>query len=121
MQYMLLIYIDPEQEARLTPEEGEALLDRYRRVKGEIEAEGKLVAALKLPRRSPKSLRLEGDGLRATDGPFVETKELLGGFFIVDCESIDDAVEIAALIPAAETGCVEVRGVMDLDAMFAAR
>ena len=118
---MLLIYVDPEQEAKLTPEEGKALLDRYRRIKGEVEAEGKLVKAQKLPRRTPESLRLDGDGLRSTDGPFVETKELLGGFFIVDCDSIDEAVEIAARIPAAETGCVEVRGVLDLDAMFAAQ
>ena len=122
MNYMLMVYDPADYVAQLTDEELAALEGRYVALYHELQKEGKLVGSMRLPEnRPPETLRLNGEGdVTITDGPYAETKEILGGFFIVDCATMDEALELAARIPSAETGCVEVREVVDLDAMFAA-
>lgn len=122
MRYMLLIYVDPRDEAARSEEDAAKILDRYRRLSAELRQEGRWVDALRLPPTPPASIRLSPEeGVAITDGPFTETKELLAGFFIIKAASMDEATAVAARIPAAETGCVEVRELMDLDARFGGR
>lgn len=122
MRYMLLIYLDPEAESQRDEEETQQILARYQALAKELQDDGRWVGGLRLPERTPKSIRLKpGKGVASVDGPFTETKELLAGFFLIEAQSIDDATAVAARIPGAESGCVEVREVMDLDAMFGRR
>ena len=61
------------------------------------------------------TVRVRGEKTLTTDGPFADTKEQFGGFYLVECKDLDEAIEMAAKIPTAEFGCVEVRPVMDYD------
>jgi hypothetical protein len=80
--------------------------------------EGKLIESQQLESaRSAKSVRIRGGKVSVVDGPFAETKELLGGFNLIEAADYDEAVRIAATFPWAETGCVEVRAVRDIDAV----
>ncbi len=116
MQYMLLIYEAESQWADATPEQQQAVIEAYGVFTEELQAAGQLVAgdALELtPTASSVRVR-EGKAL-TTDGPFAETKEQLGGYYIVDVETRAQAEAWAAKIPAATTGTVEVRPVMTFD------
>jgi hypothetical protein len=64
-------------------------------------------------RNTAKSVRVRNDGASVTDGPFAETKEVLGGYFIADCADLDEAIEIASRIPIAEHGSVEIRPLVE--------
>jgi hypothetical protein len=67
--------------------------------------------------RTAKSVRVRNGRVKAVDGPFAETKEMLGGFNLIEARDMDEAVEIASHFPWARTGCVEVRPVRDIDAV----
>jgi hypothetical protein len=118
MQFMLLIYNDPAvlpaiHAGEHAEEMRECLLhaDALRR-------EGKLLESRMLaPSQQARSVRIRDGRLTATDGPFTETKEVLGGFNLIEAESMDEAVRIAAEFPWARSGCVEVRPVQDLGAV----
>jgi len=108
VNYMLLLYVE-DRPAPGTPEAQTAIaaLGAYH---GELEARGVLVAADPLaPPRSATTLRERAGRLVTTDGPFAETREWLGGYFIVDCADLDEALRLAALCPTVATGAVEVR------------
>jgi hypothetical protein len=64
-------------------------------------------------RRTAKSIRVQNGDVSVTDGPFAETKEVLGGYFIADCANLDEAIEIASRIPVAESGSVEIRPLVE--------
>ena len=109
-QYMLLIHEPRGQRATRTEDEGRAVYDRMLRYADELKARGVLTAA--------QSLRTDTEGVRVSvrhgkrtlvDGPFSESKEMVGGYFLVDVNSRDEAVAIASGIPAAEWATVEVR------------
>jgi len=107
MQYMLLIYLDEKtlsEEARVKCYAQSATYAR------ELDEAGKYVAAGPLqPTLTATSVRHQEGKRVITDGPFAETREQLGGFFIVDAENLDEAIDIAAKIPAGQFGTVEVR------------
>jgi len=106
MQYMLLIY-SPEGG----PDDPE-VLKRYGAFTQEVRDAGKLVAGDRLePSTAATTVRIRNGETLTTDGPFAETKELLGGYYILECESLDEALAYAEKIPAAEHGAVEVRPV----------
>jgi hypothetical protein len=113
MKYMLLIYTDPSaytDEAAVAKMKGE-----YLAFTQAIVESGELVAGDALPGPDTATcVRLRGGHLAATDGPFVETKEYLGGYYVVDVKDLDRAMEMAAQIPDSRTGAVEVRPVMDM-------
>jgi hypothetical protein len=108
MQYMLLIY---SRENGGRPDDA-SILERFGSFSKEVRDSGKLVAADRLqPVATASTVRIRGGEPQVTDGPFAETKEQLGGFYILDCEDLDEALAYAAKIPTAEYGSVEVRPV----------
>jgi len=109
VQYMLLIYSDENGDA--VADEAD-VLRRYRAFTDEVRGNGKLVSADRLqPTSTATSVRIRNGETLVTDGPFAETKEQLGGFYILECENIDEALAYAAKIPTAEQGSIEVRPV----------
>jgi hypothetical protein len=108
VQYLLLIYSDENRDA----EADEDVLRRYGAFTQEVRDSGKLVTADRLqPTTTATTVRIRNGETLVTDGPFAETKEQLGGFYLLECENIDEALEYAAKIPAAESGSIEVRPV----------
>jgi hypothetical protein len=108
VQYLLLIYSDENRDA----EAGEDVLRRYGVFTQEVRDSGKLITADRLqPTTTATTVRIRNGETLVTDGPFAETKEQLGGFYLLECENIDEALEYAAKIPAAESGSIEVRPV----------
>ena len=112
MQYMALIYGDEEVWARFSDEEREAAYDLYRAFGHAAEEAGVLAGGNELgPTRDATTVRVRGDETLVTDGPYAEVKEALGGFYLLECESEEEAIDWAARIPGAHHGAVEVRPV----------
>jgi hypothetical protein len=112
MKYMLLIYGD---EQRWETEGREACFEESIRLTHRLRDEGKYLAASPLqPTNTAMSVRIREGNRLVTDGPFAETREQLGGYYLVDARDMDEAVEIAAQIPGARIGTVEVRPVFEL-------
>jgi hypothetical protein len=109
-QYMLIIHEPHGQRATRSDAEGRAVYDRMLRYADELKARGVLTAAQSL-RSDAEGVRVKvRDGKRTlVDGPFSEAKEMVGGYFLVECASRDEAVAIASRVPAAEWATVEVR------------
>jgi hypothetical protein len=115
MKYMLLVY---SAEDSWKDGERDACFSESRALCDELEAKGQYLAASPLqPVEMATSVRVRGSQRLVTDGPFAETSEQLGGYFLVDVANIDEAIAIAGRIPAAKKGTVEVRPVFDLPDM----
>jgi hypothetical protein len=115
MKYLLLIYNDERQEQNFPPEKMGELMQRYGALSADLEKRKMMLAGEPLePTSTATTVRVRNGRTMVTDGPFAETKEQLGGFYMIDAKNIDEALEVAARIPGAEYGCVEVRPVMDL-------
>ncbi|MFC6283215.1 MULTISPECIES: YciI family protein [Polaromonas] len=110
MSYMLLILEDPQQRGIRSEAEGQAVYARMLRFGDELKARGLLVASESLGSHAAAA-RVEVRGGRANvlDGPFAEAKEMVGGFFLLNCASREEAVAIAGQCPAAEWATIEVR------------
>jgi hypothetical protein len=117
-QYMLLIYIDEKKLEALPPGQFETMMRGCLTHVDELKGRGKLIESQMLePPSMAKSLRRSGKSLTATDGPFAEAKEVLGGFNLIEAESMDEAVRIAEGFPWSSIGCVEIRPVQSIEAM----
>ena len=114
MRYALLIYGDETVDTQATKEEMDALMAAYYAFGDQFREQIGASEAL-LPTSSATSVRVRDGGTVTTDGPFAETKEQLGGFYIVTAKDLDEAVQIAANIPGAKHGVVEVRPVMEFE------
>jgi hypothetical protein len=113
MQYMLLIYGSEERWQDASEEEQRDVFQRYTAFSQALRDRGAYVAGEPLQQTATATtVRVRGDETLTTDGPFAETKEQLGGFYIIDVDTIDEAIEWAARIPAAEAGSIEVRPIM---------
>jgi len=114
VKYLLMIHVNPTILDALSEEDRVAIFAAHDALQGPIRESGELVgfAALAEPANT-KTVRVRGGLPATTDGPYVEAKEFLAGFYIVDCESVERAAEIAAQIPDAAWTAVEVRPVMD--------
>jgi hypothetical protein len=111
MQYALLIYGTGDGWEKLSKEEQETQMHEYMALSQASETRG---GADLGDLTSATTVRVDGGDTLTTDGPFAETKEYLGGFYLVECESLDDAIAFAAKIPAARTGgTIEVRPVVE--------
>jgi hypothetical protein len=107
MKYLALIYGDEGAWQRLPQEERTRVYERYRAFSAA--ADGKVVAGAETAgSRSATTVRVRDGQTEVTDGPTEELDEPLGGFYVFECESMDEAVALAARIPGAETGAVEV-------------
>jgi hypothetical protein len=116
VQYMLLIYDDGQAWARMAEEERNAIMGEYFAYTEELRNAGALVAGEALqPTATAKSVRVrEGEEL-VTDGPFAETKEQFGGFYLVEVDSAEEALRWAAKIPSSRFGTIEVRPTVVFD------
>jgi len=115
MKYLALIYdTEGAGPAPGTPE-FDAYMERWFAADQAFKDAGVLVGGEALePSSTATRVRVRGGKTETMDGPFAETKEQLGGYYVFDCEDLDEALEYAAMIPVGETGTVEVRPIMDL-------
>jgi hypothetical protein len=114
MKYLCLIYEQERDWDAMPGAEADAYLAECMAAGEEIEAGGHLIAGEALnPVVTAVTVRIRDGKMSPTDGPFAETKEQLGGFYLVDARDRDEAIQLAAKIPAARTGCIEVRPVVD--------
>ena len=110
MRYMLLICSDDKAQAPAPRAEMEAMVQGHRRFADELSAAGKMVAGERLrPDGEASRVRFKAGQRQVMDGPFAETKEALGGFYLVECDTKEEAVEWAKKIPLREGGFIEVR------------
>jgi hypothetical protein len=117
MQYLLLIYDEEAKWAGLSEDERNALYGEYMAFTNELRDSGGYVAADQLqPVGTATVVRIRDGEQLTTDGPFAETKEQLGGYYLIEVESLDEAIEWAAKIPSARTGTIEVRPVVQITA-----
>jgi hypothetical protein len=114
MKYLLLIYADEDAWESTDPEGRAAMYEEYGAVAAELTETGQLLGGDELaPTSSATTVRVADGERMVTDGPFAETKEQLGGYFLVDVPDLDAAIAIAARIPAARHGSIEVRPLVD--------
>ena len=120
MRYMLSIYGDEARYANATPADAAQVMEAYGAFGREVEEAGAYVSGDGLqPSATATVVRVRDGETLLTDGPFAETREQLGGFYLLECKDLDEALRWAAKIPDATGGAVEVRPVMDYDAMGA--
>ncbi len=113
MRYMLLIYVDPNGAPTSADEQAKMHAD-YGTFTEKILASGEMLAGDGLLGVDvATTVRVRGGSTTSTDGPFAETKEVLGGFYMVDVVDLDRAIELAAQIPAVTSGSIEIRPVME--------
>ncbi|MDZ7636681.1 MAG: YciI family protein [Bryobacterales bacterium] len=113
MKYLLMIYADEAIDQKMSHEEMGAIFGEYHQFTEEITAAGAYIGGEPLePVASSTTVRVRESRTLTTDGPFAETKEQLGGYYLIDVPNLDDAIRWAAKIPHARLGCVEVRPIM---------
>ncbi len=118
MKFMLLIYNDETLLDTLPPDQPDAMMRECFAHADELHQDGRLIESQMLEgREKAKSVRIRNGRTIATDGPFAEVKEVLGGFNLIEARDMDEAVRIAAEFPWVRTGCVEVRPVQDIEAV----
>ena len=116
MKYLLAIYHDEARWPGLDEAAQEAEIDEYWRLDDEATSAGVFLASQALePSESTRSVRIREGEVIVTDGPFAETKEQLGGFYLLECGSADEAIEWATKVPAARSGRVDVRPVLEFE------
>ena len=116
MQYLCLIYEDETNLPSRPKSEQEAIMTDYFAFTERMRESGKLVAGDALmPTESATTVRIRDGNTVTTDGPFAETKEQLGGYYLLECKDLDEAIELAGQIPSAKWGSIEVRPIMVFD------
>ena len=115
MKYAMLIYLE---ETALSDAEREQCYRESTQYAHELNSEGRYLAAVPLhPTSTATSVRVRQDKRTVTDGPFAETREQLGGFFMVEAKDLDEAIEIASRIPSGRWGTVEIRPVVEISGL----
>ena len=121
MRYLLLLY-EPERpaDAEIPPEQLQQQMAAYAAFTAEVQGRGLFQAGEALePASTATTVRVRDGKTITTDGPFAETKEILGGFYLLECRDLDEASELAARIPAATRGSIEIRPIWELPADYA--
>jgi hypothetical protein len=114
MKYMLLIYEDEKAWASLSEAERQRIMAAYRQLSAQFQTGGNYVTGSQLaPTTAATSVRVHQGKRLLTDGPFAETKEQLGGYYVIQAKDLDEALALAAQVPAAVTGTVEVRPLIE--------
>ena len=118
VQYLLLVYTDEALLEALPEGDYDRRMKHCLEHADELHESGTLIGFQQLePAKTAKSVRRREGRTSVVDGPFAETKELLAGFNLVEADSLEDAIRLAEQLPWAETGCIEVRPVRDVDAV----
>lgn len=120
MKYLLLIYTSEAEDAKRASDAaaGAAVMAEYMTYTEDLNKAGKMVAGEALqPTMTATTVRIRDGKTQTTDGPFAETKEQLGGFYLVEAKDLDEAISWGSRIPGAKWGSVEVRPIIDFGAM----
>jgi hypothetical protein len=118
MKFMLLVHHDEEAFGKRSEQERQQLLQESVELANQLHANGNYLSAAPLHPTSETACVKLRDGKRlVTDGPFAETREQLGGYFLIDAKDFDEAIDIAARIPGARIGTVEVRPVTEVEGL----
>jgi hypothetical protein len=116
MRYLCLIYDEEKKLATLSKGESDAFMGEYFAFTDGIKASGHYRAGEALqPVETATTVRVRNGKVGTTDGPFAETKEQLGGFYLIEARDLNDAIQVAAKIPSARLGSVEVRPIVEFD------
>ena len=114
MKYMLLIYHDEQSWSAISEAERQQIYLEYRKLRSDLQSRDQFVSGSQLqPIATATSVRVRDGKELVTDGPFAETHEQLGGYFLIEAKNLDEATSIAARIPAAQTGTIEVRPLVE--------
>jgi hypothetical protein len=114
MKYLCLIYADEAQVYARPAQELDAIAGECAGFDEQLKANGQFIACERLqPTRTATTVRLQSGKASVTDGPFAETKEQLAGFYLIEARDLNEAIRLAAKIPPARLGCVEVRPVWE--------
>jgi hypothetical protein len=120
MRYLLLIY-GPEDAPDPTPDEQGAVMAAYNAFTEHIRSKNAYLGGEALePTATATTVRVRDGKTLTTDGPFAETKEALGGYYLVEAKDLDEAIDFAARIPGAQSGSIEVRPIWEIPAEYTA-
>ena len=115
MRYMLLICSDESTYFAQSPDEQGSRLAEYGAFSEEMSRRGVLKGGERLrPSTDATTVQVRDGEVLTSDGPFAETKEQIGGYFVVECKDLDEAIEVASKIPGARTGTIEVRPIWEM-------
>ena len=115
MRYAMLICADESVVQAVGPDEAGSMLGEYLKFGEEMTKRGVLQGGERLrPTSDATTVQVRDGEVITSDGPFAETKEQMGGFYLVDCKDLDEAIEIAAKIPGARVGTIEVRPIWEM-------
>ena len=118
MKYLCLIYEDESIWTTMSQEESGKMFGAYGKFTKDVRDSGHYVGGEALqPTQSATTVRLRNGKVSTTDGPFAETKEQLGGYYLIEAKDLNDAIQVASRIPAAANGSIEVRPIMDTTGM----
>ena len=121
MKYMLLIYHEEPAWNKVSEYERGQIYGEYRQLREDLISKGQYLDGSQLqPTAAATSIRVRDEKQLVTDGPFAETREQLGGFFLVEAKDLDEAISLAARIPSARMGTIEVRPLVEMSAPAAA-
>jgi len=114
MRYLCLIYDDEKKQSQMSKSEGDAMMGEYDAFTEGIKKSGHYIGGEALqPVDTATTVRVRNGKTATTDGPFAETKEQLGGYYLINARDLNDAIQIASKIPSVRTGSVEVRPIME--------
>jgi len=115
MQYLCLCYDEEKKLQAMPKSEWDAIVREVYATNEELRQKGHLIAAQALQSvRTATTVRVRNGKVSTTDGPFAETKEQLGGFFLINARDLKEAIQVASKLPGARLGCIEVRPVTEL-------
>ncbi|MCH6255386.1 YciI family protein [Puniceicoccaceae bacterium K14] len=115
MQYLLLIYSEESKSIQASDPRYPGLVEEHRALIKETTDKGILLGAEPLePTSTATTVRVREEKIQTTDGPFAETKEQLAGYYLIECQNLDEAIEYAARIPNARSGSIEIRPLMKI-------
>lgn len=115
MKYLCLIYSDETMWQRMPKAEGDKMMHEYLDFGESIKQSGHYVGGNRLhATHSATTVRIRDGKLSTTDGPFAETKEQLGGYYLIEARDLNDAIQVAARIPGARVGAIEVRPIAEV-------
>ena len=116
MRYLCLIYDEEKKWAAMSKGETDAIMGEYFAFTEDVKKSGQYIGGEALqPVSTATSVRERGGKMSTTDGPFAETKEQLGGYYLINAKDLNDALQIASKIPGAKTGTVEVRPIQEFN------
>ena len=114
MRYLMLIYSDETKDPKPGTPEWDQFFNDYNDFTTEVKDKGKHLGGEALQGVSTATtVRVRNGKATTTDGPFAETKEQLGGYYLLDCDNLDEAIEYASKIPSAKLGSIEIRPLME--------